>query len=139
MIKKIMNHIGVGLAIGFVCTTVCLWMFGAYEESGFVVMRMVTVWLCASVLYGLMSMIYHTHMPFPINLISHFVACLAITFAASLTSGLFEFITYYEWFIFVLPTFVIIYIIIGVVSTIIIKYQAKLINKRINNKNIDER
>lgn len=134
MITKVMKHIGVGLSIGYVCTTVCLWVFRGYEASGFSVMRMFTAWLFASALYGLMSMIYHTHISFPIDLIIHFVACLAITFAASLAAGLFEFIKWYEWFIYVLPNFIIIYVIIGVVSTIIVKYQTKQINKRINNK-----
>lgn len=136
MIKKIMNHIGVGLAIGFVCTTVCLWIFGGYEASGFAVMRMFTVWLFASALYGLISMVYDMHIPFPINLIIHFLACLLTTFAASLISGIFEFIKWYEWFIYVLPSFIIIYVIIGLVSEIITRYQTKQINKKINHKKI---
>lgn len=139
MMKKIMNHVGIGLAIGFVCTTACLWIFGAYEGSGLAVMRMVTAWLCASALYGFVSIIYHTRLSFPVNLMIHVVLCLAITFAASLFSGLFEFIEWYEWFVSVLPTFAIIYGAIGVVSMLLIKHQAKQINKKINNKTIEKK
>lgn len=131
MKSKILEHIIVGLGIGFVVTTASLWAFGLYEESGMTVMRQFTAWLIASPLYGLISMIYDSDKPFPLSLAIHFVACAAVTFAASAVSGIFEFMKWYEWFIYVLPVFIIIYIAISIVVTVIIKYQEKQINKKI--------
>lgn len=106
MLKKITEHICMGLSIGFVCTTICLWIFRLYEESGMAVMRQFTTWLAASALYGLISMIYDTDIPFPISLIIHFITCAAVTFIASVVSGSMESILWYEWFIYVLPVFI---------------------------------
>ena len=132
MLKKIIDHIGTGLAIGFVATTACLWFFGAYEASGFVVMRMYTVWLAASALYGVVSLIYDSELPQPLAITVHFLSCAAVTFAASAGAGLFEmFSPWPYWFIYVLPTFVVIYIIIGVATTIADRVQAKKINEKI--------
>lgn len=132
MLKKIIDHIGAGLAIGFVVTTACLWFFGAYEASGITVMRMYTVWLAASALYGVISLIYDSELPQPLAVTVHFLGCVAVTFAASAGAGLFEiFSPWPYWFIYVLPTFVVIYIIIGVVSLIAGRVHAKKINEKI--------
>ncbi len=134
MAKKITQHIMVGLSIGFVCTTVCLWIFGAYEATGIAVMRQFTTWLMASALYGLISLIYDTSIPLPASLSIHFIGCAAITFIASIISGIMEFMPWYEWFIHVLPVFVLIYIVIGAVTTITTRCQAKKINKKLDEK-----
>lgn len=131
MIKKLFEHISIGLSVGFVCTTLCMWIFGAYQASGFVVMRMFTVWLFASVLYSVISIVYDTDIPFPVTLIIHFIACFAVTFIASSVSGIFELIGLKEWFIYVMPVFILIYVIIGTVTTVISNYQTKKINEKI--------
>lgn len=133
MAKKIVEHIIVGLGIGFVCTTACLWLFGAYNGDGMAVMRQFSAWLGASFLYGAVSVIYDSDIPFPLSLIIHFTACLLITYAASAVSGLFNFIKWGEWFIYVLPSFVIIYLIIGTVTTLAAKGTSKKINDKIQN------
>lgn len=134
MAKKIFKHIIVGLAIGFVCTTACLWIFRAYEAGGIFVMRQFTMWLLASAMYGVISLIYDTSVPFPLSLILHFTGCLAITFAGGVLSGFMEVLTWKEWFISVIPGFVIIYLIIGIAITLVSKYNAKKINKKIGKE-----
>lgn len=134
MLKKVTQHIMVGLSIGFVCTTVCLWIFGAYEATGMAVMRQFTTWLAASALYGLFSLIYDTNIPLPALLSIHFIGCAAITFIASIVSGIMELMPWYEWFIRVLPVFVFIYIVIAAVIAITTRQQAKKINKKLDEK-----
>ena len=133
MLKKIIDHIGAGLAIGFIVTTACLWFFGAYEASGLVVMRMYTVWLAASALYGVVSLIYDSELPQPLAVTVHFLGCVAVTFAASAGAGLFEiFSPWPYWFIYVLPTFVAVYLVVGGVNALVERRMAKKINDKIN-------
>lgn len=132
MKKKVLEHIIVGLGIGFVVTTASLWAFRLYEESGMMVMRQFTTWLAASALYGLVSIIYDSDISFPVTLGIHFVGCALITFASSIVSGIMELMKWYEWFIYVLPVFIVIYIIIGATVTLITKCQEKQINKKMS-------
>lgn len=138
MRKKITDHIIYGLGIGFLVTTVSLWLFGLAEAPGIAVMRQFTTWLAASALYGLISLIYDTDIPFPSSLAIHFAACAAVTYAASAVSGIMEFIRWYEWFKFVLPYFVVTYIIIGFCVTIISRCGTEKINKIIKNRKPEE-
>lgn len=132
MKKKVLEHIIVGLGIGFVVTTASLWAFRLYEATGMMVMRQFTTWLAASALYGLVSMIYDSDIPFPLTLGIHFIGCTLITFASSIVSGIMELMKWYEWFIYVLPVFIVIYIIIGATVTLITKCQEKQINKKMS-------
>ncbi|MCI8404875.1 MAG: DUF3021 domain-containing protein [Clostridia bacterium] len=131
MRKRILDHLIVGLGIGFIATTLCLWIFKLNEASGAEVMRQFTTWLFASALYGLISLIYDSDIPFSVSLAIHFAGCTAITFAASCAAGFFEFMVWYEWFIYVLPVFIIMYIIIGASVTVITRCQAKKINGKL--------
>ena len=79
MLKKVFSHVGVSLAIGWAVTTVCMWSFGAWQADGMAVMRMYTVWLFASALYGLISLVYDTELPLPLAIAIHFIGCAAIT------------------------------------------------------------
>lgn len=133
MLKKIFSHIGTGLAIGWPVTTACLWIYKAYEAAGPVVIRQFTVWLAASAMYGLISLIYDSDLPRPATVVLHFLGCLTVTFAASAASGMFAFFDPWpDWFIYVLPTFVVVYIIIGVVSCIVERCSVRKINEKIN-------
>ena len=134
MARKIVQHIAVGLSIGFIVTTACMWCFGAYEASGMVVMRNFTAWLIASVLYGLVSLIYDTSIPLPISIAIHFTLCGIITFAASVAAGLLSIMELGEWCIRVLPVFVGIYIIISLSVALDTRFRAKKINEKIKEK-----
>ncbi len=134
MKKKIIEHLIIGLGIGFIVTTACLWAFRLDEASGAEVMRQFTTWLAASACYGLISLIYDGDISFPLSLAIHFTGCVAITFIASYISGIMNFMKLYEWFIYVLPVFIIIYIIIGIAVTVTTKYQEKIINKKMKTK-----
>lgn len=95
------------------------------------VMRQFTTWLAASAMYGVISLVYDTDIPFPLSLVIHFAACAAVTFAAGAVSGLTDVIKWYEWFVYVLPMFIVIYVIIGVSVTIAVRCQARKINEKI--------
>ena len=137
MKTKILNHIIVGLGIGFVITTVCFWAFGAYETGGLGLMRQMTAWLVASALYGLISMIYDSSIRFPYSLIIHFVVCAVVTFAAVFASGIMVGYTgsWYSVILAVLPVFVVIYIVVGAAVTLACKCEAKKLNEKISLKN----
>lgn len=137
MKTKILEHIVVGLGIGFVVATACLWIFGVYEATGMEVMRQYTVWLVASALYGLVSMIYDSSISFPYSLIIHFVVCAAVTFAAVFASGIMVGYTgsWYAVILAVLPVFVVIYIVVGAAVTLACRCEAKKINEKISLKN----
>lgn len=135
MKKKIIEHLIVGLGIGFAVTTISLWFFRLDQASGAEVMRQFTTWLFASAFYGLISIVYDSDIPFPLSLIIHFITCAVITYAACAVSGILAFMKWYQWFIYVLPYFVIIYIIIGISITVITHCQAKIINKKIKKAN----
>lgn len=133
MKKKIAEHLIVGLGIGFVVTTVCLWIFKLNEATGAEVMREFTTWLVASACYGIISLIYDSDIPFPLSLAVHFIACATVTFIASYVSGIIHYFAHwYEWFVYVLPVFIVIYLIIGAGMTIATKCQAKKMNEKIN-------
>ncbi len=135
MKKKVMEHLLVGLGIGFVVTTVCLWIFGLNEATGAEVMREFTVWLVASALYGLISLIYDSKISLPLSCVIHFIVCASVTFVASCISGIMGYFTaWYEWFFYVLPVFVVIYLIIGTGMVIVERCQTKKINERISKK-----
>ena len=97
-------------------------------------MRQFTIWLAASALYGLISLIYDANIPLPASLSIHFIGCSLITFIASIISGIMELMQLYEWFIYVLPVFVFIYIVIGAVVAITTRHQAKKINQKLDQK-----
>lgn len=136
MFKKIMKHMGTGLAIGFVITTACLWAFGGYTASGLEVMRQFTVWLFASALYGLSSIVCDTKIPAPAAIAIHFIICTTITLIAGFItlSAILELKT---WLLYVMPTFFIIYIVIYAVVALTSYIDAKQINKKVqsNQKN----
>lgn len=131
MIKKFFKHVQISAAIGFFITTACLWLFGAYEATGFVVLLNYTAWLGASVLYGIISVIYDSSMPFPINLAIHFLGCAAITLVATWTTGFFNEMVFGDWLTRVFPLFVIIYAIISAVVFLTERKRAKQINEKL--------
>lgn len=135
--KLVLEHIVVGLAIGFVVVTACFWLFGAYETGSMELMRQMTAWLVASACYGLVSLIYDSRLSFPAVLGIHFAGCAAITLAASYASGIMGYLNWHfsDWCTHILPTFVVLYLIISVVVTLIDKCETKKINKKISSKN----
>lgn len=135
MKQKIINHLIIGMGFGFPITTISLWIFRVYEAPGMAVMQEFTSWLAASALYGLISLIYDSDIPLPLSIALHFTGCAAVTFGASFASGLMEYMKWYEWFKYVLPYFVIVYIIIGAVVTLTRICETKKINEKINKMN----
>ena len=134
MMKRFIGHAAAGLAIGWIMTTACLWIFGCGEDgvSGFTVLRNETAWLAASVFYGVISLIYDTNIPLPAAIALHLFGCGAVTFIGSFAAGFFEmFDPWPYWFIYVLPVFIVIYIIIGFSITITEKRRARKINEKI--------
>lgn len=136
--KNLFKHIAVATAIGFPCTLICLWIFGAYDATGMVVLRMCTVWYIASILYGVIGMIYDFDiLALPVTMLIHFIVCFAITIIAAAAAGLLQIMSFGKMLLAVTPVFVIIYAVICVMTTIAIKRDEKQINNKI--KSLDKR
>ena len=135
MREKIINHLITGLGLGFVITTASLWIFGLYEASGMDVMREFTTWLVASALYGLISLIYDSELSLPLSIVLHFAGCVLITFAACYAAGIMEFMKWYEWFKYVFPYFVIVYIIVSITVQLSVCWETRKINKKMKELN----
>ena len=136
--KSLIRHIAVATAIGFPFTLICLWIFGAYEATGMVVLRMCTVWYIASILYGVVSMIYDFDiLSLPVTIIIHFIVCFVITIGAAAAAGLLQVMSFGKMLLSVAPVFVIIYAVICVITTMAIKHDEKQINNKI--KSLDKR
>ncbi len=137
MSRLVLDHIIVGLGIGFVVVTVSFWLCGAYEMGGLELMRQMTAWLVASALYGLVSLIYDSGIAFPAVLAIHFIGCTTVTLVASYASGIMTYLNWHfvDWCTHILPSFVIVYIIISVLVTLVDKCETKKINQKINAKN----
>ena len=123
--KKVLDHVVMGLGIGFVVSTVCLSLMRGMDET----MQNVLAWMIASVLYGLISMIYDTEwLPLPGLIAVHFCGCVTVTLGTA------WFLGYADSLLMlardIVPVFVLIYIIIGIGITFYARQDTKKLNKR---------
>ena len=134
MIRKIRGYIMTGLAIGWVCTTICLITAKAESVTGHEMAIQFAIWLFASAGYGVASVVYDIpSLTFVKATAVHFLISLCITFAASIVAGYIELSEWYMFFKWVFPLFAVIYIIITVVILVTAHMDAKKISKKLNN------
>ncbi|MEA5059433.1 MAG: DUF3021 domain-containing protein [Candidatus Pelethousia sp.] len=129
MLKKFVIHIGVGLAIGSVVSTICLALMGGVNST----LMQVMAWLAASALCGVASMIYDIEsLPLPLMIGLHAVLCFGIALATGSLLG------YGEHFgsrlLLMLPIFIVIYLIISLGAWLYGRYCAKTTNERLEKK-----
>lgn len=116
-----------GIGVGMPISILCISTLGGFDET----VKEVLVWLVASALFGVLSLIFNSG---KLNLILstaiHCVGCLAVTCGACTINGYSN--NFFEILVSVLPVFAIVYIIIYSAAMISAKAEAKKINKSLS-------
>ncbi len=121
---KLLQHLGVGLSIGFVLTTAFSVTFMGLNEFT----AQVLAWFIASALYGVSSMIFKIRsIKYLYISIIHYLICLGIT-------GVNVYLFYQDYLISVLISFSISYFIIYIIMWLIEKHNLALINKKLSSR-----
>ena len=119
-----------GMGFGFPVTLLCMTLIGGYNP----VIKEFLVWMVASALYGLLSVVMYNKkldMPMPVSFGLHFFGITAITLGAALLCG------YIASLVDVLPILipaVIIYIVINFICFLLMKKDERQINKALEEK-----
>ena len=120
-----------GLAIGWVCTTICL--LTVKSEIGAHTMAVqFAIWLFASATYGAANIVYDINGITTVKAtILHFLISLAITFITTVVAGYVEIGKWYMFFKNIFPLFIIIYAVITAAVFITIRTDVRKINKKL--------
>ena len=126
-IKNILMACITGIGIGMPITILCRTLIGGWNET----VKEILVWLLASALYGVLSLIFSSG---KLNLILstaiHCVGCLAVTCVACTINGYSD--NFFDILLAVLPIFAVVYIVIYALSMISAKIEAKKITESLN-------
>lgn len=119
-----------GMGFGFPITLLCMGLIGGYNE----VIREFMIWMAASALYGLLSVIMDStklDMPMPISIGLHFLGIMVITAGAALLSG------YVSGIADILPVLIptiVIYVAVCGICFWLMKKDEKEINQALQDK-----
>lgn len=129
MKKYVLNAI-IGMGFGFPITLLCMILIGGYNA----VVQEFLVWMVASALYGVLSMVMDSKkfdMPLPVSIGLHALGCIVITMGAALLCG------YIHSIADVLPILIpalVIYIVVCLICFLLMKQNEKQINKALEEK-----
>ena len=119
-----------GMGFGFPITLLCMILFGGYNP----VLREFLIWMSASALYGLLSVVMNSKkfdMPLPLSIGLHFVGIVGITLGAAALCGYLNGIV--SALLILVPT-VVIYVVVYFVCFLLMKKEEKTINKALEDK-----
>lgn len=119
-----------GMGFGFPITLLCMILFGGYNP----VLRELLIWMSASALYGLLSVVMNSEkfdMPLPLSIGLHFVGIVGITLGAAALCGYLNGIV--SALLILVPT-VVIYVVVYFVCFLLMKKEEKTINKALEDK-----
>ena len=119
-----------GMGFGFPITLLCMTLIGGYNE----VLREFMIWMAASALYGLLSVVMDSKkldMPMPVSIGLHFAGIIVITMGAALLCGYVSGIM--DVLPILIPTFAIYAAVCGVCFWLM-KKDEKQINKALQEK-----
>lgn len=126
-IKNIILACITGIGIGMPVTVLCMALIGGWNDA----VKEILVWLVASALFGVLSLIFNSG---KLNLILstaiHCVGCLAVTCAACTINGYSD--NFFDILLAVLPVFAVVYIVIYSTAMISAKKEAKKITESLN-------
>lgn len=126
-IKNIILACITGIGIGMPVTILCMALIGGWSDA----VKEVLVWLVASALFGVLSLIFNSG---KLNLILstaiHCVGCLAVTCTACTINGYSN--NFFDMLLAVLPVFVVVYVVIYASALISAKKEAKKITESLN-------
>lgn len=129
MLKKVLTHVGVGLAIGSVTSTVFLALMGGLDET----LVQVLAWLGASALFGLISLIYDIEsLALPLAIGLHAALCFGVAMGTGYLLGYGE--RFGPMLIMMLPVFIIVYLAIGLGIWLYGRHCAKTTSERLARK-----
>ncbi len=121
---KLLQHIGIGLSIGFVFTT----FFSIFFIGFNTITIQFLAWLIASALYGASALLFQIK---SINLllcsILHYAICLAIT-AVNI------YLFYTDYFVSALLSFTLSYIMLYIIMWLIERRKISALNEKLNKK-----
>jgi len=128
-IKNIVLACITGIGIGMPITILCMALIGGFNS---VIMEFL-VWLVASALYGILSIVFNNvKLNLPLSTAIHCAGCLAITCGACTINGYSD--NFFDMLLAILPIFVIVYVVIYTIILISAKAEAKKITESLNNK-----
>ncbi len=128
-IKNILLACITGIGIGMPVTILCMSLIGGFNEA----VKEVLVWLVASALFGLLSLIFNSNrMNLILSTVIHCVGCLSVTCAACIINGYSS--NLFEMLPAILPVFVVVYAVIYTSAMISSKKEAKKITETLNSK-----
>ena len=128
--KKYVLGAIIGMGFGFPITLLCMTLFGEYT----VMVRDLLIWMVASALYGLLSVIMDSKkydMPMPVSFGLHFLGIVVITMCATLLCG---YITRIVDVLLILAPTIVIYNVICFICFLLMKKDEKQINKALEEK-----
>lgn len=124
--KKVLTYACVGLAVGSVISTVCIALMSGFDST----IVQVLAWLAASVLYGLVSLVYESdRLPLPAQIGVHLLLCYGVTLATA--GGLGYADSLGMLVAATLPSFLIIYVVITAVALLSSAHTARQINEKL--------
>ncbi|MBR3971883.1 MAG: DUF3021 domain-containing protein [Ruminococcus sp.] len=126
-IKNILLACLTGIGIGMPITVLCMALIGGWNDA----VKEILVWLVASALFGVLSLIFNSG---KLNLILstaiHCAGCLAVTCTACTINGYSD--NFFEMLFAILPVFVVVYVVIYTSAMISAKKEAKKITESLN-------
>lgn len=128
--KKYVTSGIIGMGFGFPITLLCMTLIGGYNP----VIKEFLVWMVASALYGLLSVLMNSkklEMPLPVSVGVHFFGIVAITMGAALLCGYVSGIA--DVLPILIPT-VIIYVVVCFICFLLMKKDEKQINKALEER-----
>ena len=130
MFKKVLEHVGVGLAIGAVASTACMALLGGLDGT----LIQVMAWLAASALMGIVSLIYDIEaLSLPLAIGLHAALCFGISLGTGYLLG------YGEYFgprfaLLMLPCFLLIYLVVSLCIWLYGRHYARTTSERLAKK-----
>ncbi len=129
MIKKIGSYIFLGIGIGAIVSTACLWILGNSRDT----LTETTVWLAVSAAYGALSIIMDIEkLPYAVRIFIHGGLCAGLTLATAWGLGYAESLP--ALLKQVMPTFLIVYAGIWLVFYWSWKLSAKKLNDKLKER-----
>jgi hypothetical protein len=129
MKKYIMSAI-IGMGFGFPITLLCMALIGGYNT----VVQEFLIWMVASALYGLLSVVMDSKrldMPLPVSIGLHFFGCIVITMGAALLCG---YVTSLADVLPIVIPSIAIYVVVCFICFLLMKKDEKQINKALQQK-----
>ena len=118
-----------GIGIGMPVTILCMALIGGWNDA----VKEILVWLVASALFGVLSLIFNSdRMNLIVATVIHCTGCLAVTCTACTINEYSN--NFFEMLLAILPVFVIVYAVIYTSTLIASKKEAKKITESLNKK-----